>query len=120
MALTSQQAETIAKRALEVAKINKLNPMAVCVLNAAGQTLFFKMEDGNPLFREAIARGKAMGAIGLGVDTAAMVKVGIIYGDILTAITNIFIHRCTTTDPTSFSRSLMSPKVPLSLLQEVS
>jgi uncharacterized protein GlcG (DUF336 family) len=73
--LTSQEAETIGKRAIEVARTNKLNPMAVCVLNAAGQTLYFKMEDGNPLFREAIARGKATGALGMGVDTAAMVKV---------------------------------------------
>jgi uncharacterized protein GlcG (DUF336 family) len=75
MSLTSQQAETIGRRAMEVARANKLNPMAVCVLNAAGQCLYFKMEDGNPLFREAIARGKATGALGLGVDTASMVKV---------------------------------------------
>jgi len=75
MSLSSQQAELIGKRAMEVARANKLNPMAVCVLNAAGQTLYFKMEDGNPLFREAIARGKATGALGLGVDTAAMTKV---------------------------------------------
>ena len=73
--LTSQKAEVIGKRALEVARANKLNPMAVCVLNAAGQTLYFKMEDGNPLFREMLARGKATGALGLGCDSAAMPKV---------------------------------------------
>jgi len=32
------------------------------------------MEDGNPMFRETIAKGKAMGALGLGVDSAAMVQ----------------------------------------------
>ena len=42
--------ETIGKRALEIARINSLKPMAVCVLDARGQTLFFQMEDGNPLF----------------------------------------------------------------------
>lgn len=35
----------------------------------------FKKEDGASLFREAIARGKAMGALGLGSDSAAMAKV---------------------------------------------
>lgn len=75
MALSADQAETIGKRALEVARKNKLNPMAVCVLNGAGQCLYSKMELPNPLLREGIARGKAMGALGLGVDSANMVKV---------------------------------------------
>ena len=75
MPLTTDQAETIAKRAMEVARKNNLNPMAVCVLNSAGQTLFSKMELPNVLLRENIAKGKAMGALGLGVDSANMVKV---------------------------------------------
>ena len=78
MSLTSDKAEQIGKRALEVARLNKLNPMAVCIINSAGQTLYFKMEDHNPLFREMIARGKAVGALGLGVDSAGMAKVGFV------------------------------------------
>ncbi|KAH9258314.1 hypothetical protein BASA81_003363 [Batrachochytrium salamandrivorans] len=72
--LSSADAERIGQRAIQVARKNNLAPMAVCVLNAAGQTLYFKMEDGNPLFREQIARGKATGALGLGTDTANMPK----------------------------------------------
>ena len=74
MSLRSAEAEVIGKRALEVARLNSLNPMAVAVFNAAGQCLFFKMEDGNPLLREGIARGKALGALGLGTDSGAMAK----------------------------------------------
>ena len=74
MSLPSDKAEVIGKRALEVAHKNGLNPMAICVLNSAGNCLYSKMEDNNPLFRENIARGKAIGALGLGVDSAAMVK----------------------------------------------
>lgn len=74
MSLSSSNAELIGQTAIKVARKNNLAPMAVCVLNAAGQTLYFKMEDGNPLFREQIARGKATGALGLGTDTANMPK----------------------------------------------
>jgi uncharacterized protein GlcG (DUF336 family) len=72
--LSSAQAKAIGTRALEIARINALKPMAVAVLDSRGQLLFFRMEDGNPLFREAIARGKAMGSLGMGVDSAAMVQ----------------------------------------------
>jgi uncharacterized protein GlcG (DUF336 family) len=72
--MNSSTAEVIGKRVLEIARMNKLNPMAVCVLNEKAQTLFFQMEDGNPLLRENIARGKALGALGLGVDSANMAK----------------------------------------------
>jgi uncharacterized protein GlcG (DUF336 family) len=72
--LTSKAAEAIGKRVLEIARVNSLKPMAVCVVDSRGQTLYFQMEDGNPLFREAIAKGKAMGALGMGVDSAAMVQ----------------------------------------------
>lgn len=72
--LKFKDAEQIAVKVLEVARANKLNPMCVVVLDARGATLSSKMEDGNPLFREHIARGKAMGALGLGVDSANMVK----------------------------------------------
>lgn len=47
----------------------------MCVFNSHAQLLFFKLEDGNPLFREAIARSKAVGALGFGMDSSSMVKV---------------------------------------------
>ena len=72
--LRSADAEKIGKRVLELARGNGLNPMAVAVLSASGQLLFFRMEDGNPLLREAIARGKAVGALGLGMDSANVAK----------------------------------------------
>ena len=72
--LKYKEADQIAAKVLEVARANKLNPMCVVVLDARGATLSAKMEDGNPLYREHIARGKAMGALGLGVDSGNMVK----------------------------------------------
>ena len=73
-ALKSSEAEKMGKRVLEVARLNQLNPMAVAVLNSAAQLVYFHMEDGNPLLRERIARGKAAGALGLGVDSANLAK----------------------------------------------
>ncbi|GBG27034.1 Hypothetical Protein FCC1311_032572 [Hondaea fermentalgiana] len=75
MSVTASQADTIVKRALEVGRANKLQPLTVAVLDAGGHLVAFHKEDGASIFREAIARGKAMGALGLGTDSANLAKV---------------------------------------------
>ena len=72
--LRSTDAETIGKRAIEVARVNKLAPMCVVVLDAAGRCLYLRQEDGNPLLRESIARGKAQAALGLNTDSGNVGK----------------------------------------------
>lgn len=68
-------AATIVERSLEVGRTNKLAPLTVAVLNAGGHLMLYKQEDGATFFREAIARGKAMGALGFGADSADLAKI---------------------------------------------
>jgi len=70
-----KRASEIVDKALEVAHKNKLKPMTVAVLDAGGHLIAFKKEDGAPIFREQIARGKALGALGLGADSSSIAKV---------------------------------------------
>lgn len=70
-----QAAETIASRALEVGRLNKLNPLTVAVLDAGGNLVCFKKEDGSSLFRQEIATGKALASLGLGMDSAKLLDV---------------------------------------------
>lgn len=69
------QAEVIATRALEVGKLNKLNPLTVAVLDVGGNLVVFKKEDGASLFRQEIATGKALAALGLGMDSAKLLDI---------------------------------------------
>jgi len=73
--MNMEAASTIVTRAIEVARINKLKPIAVIVLDAGGNMVAFQKEDNTSLFREKIARGKAMGALGMGLDSAELAKV---------------------------------------------
>src|ERR1700744_6106456 len=47
--------------------------MTVAVLDAAGQLMAFAREDGSSLLHERIARGKARGALNLGVGSRSLV-----------------------------------------------
>mmetsp|Transcript_20746 Transcript_20746/g.34269 ORF Transcript_20746/g.34269 Transcript_20746/m.34269 type:complete len:153 (+) Transcript_20746:56-514(+) len=67
-----RKAEDICSRALEVGRLNNLKPLTIAVLDAGGHLICFKKEDGASLFREAVARGKAMGALGFGMDSAGI------------------------------------------------
>lgn len=49
-------------------------PIAAIVLDAGGHTVAFARQDGATLFRHDIARGKALGAIGMGMDSAAIAE----------------------------------------------
>ncbi|MEA2293273.1 MAG: hypothetical protein QOE86_912 [Solirubrobacteraceae bacterium] len=65
-------ARTVVDHALEHARRNGFPPMTVAVLDAAGSLLAYQREDGSSLLRERIARGKAMGALNLGVGSRSL------------------------------------------------
>lgn len=64
-----ESARRIVAAALEYARERGLPPMTVAVLGADGQLVSFAREDGSSLLREKIARGKATGALGMGMDS---------------------------------------------------
>lgn len=49
-------------------------PIAAIVLDAGGHTVAFARQDGATLFRHDIARAKALGAIGMGMDSAEIAE----------------------------------------------
>jgi uncharacterized protein GlcG (DUF336 family) len=66
------RARTIVDRALKHARSNDFPPMTVAVLDAAARLVAFVREDGSSLLRERIARGKAHGALNMGVGSRSL------------------------------------------------
>ncbi|MDT5000003.1 MAG: hypothetical protein QOK12_2108, partial [Mycobacterium sp.] len=66
------RAGTIVDCALNHARNNDFPPMTVAVLDAAGRLVAFAGEDGSSLLRERIARGKALGALNMGVGSRSL------------------------------------------------
>jgi uncharacterized protein GlcG (DUF336 family) len=71
-AISLAAARTIVVRALAHARSSDFPPMTVAVLNAAGTLVAFAGEDGSSLLRERIARGKAHGALNMGVGSRSL------------------------------------------------
>lgn len=70
--LTLAQAQTILSAALAHARANHFQTLAVAVLDARGALKAFAAEDGTALKRDQIARGKAHGAVAMGVGSRAL------------------------------------------------
>lgn len=70
--ITYEQAVGILQHALRYARAHALPPMSVAVLDAGGQLVAFGREDRSALLRERIARGKARGALHMGVGSRAL------------------------------------------------
>jgi len=66
------RARTIVDRAIAHARGNDFPPMTVAVLDAARRLVAFAGEDGSSLPRERIARGKAHGALNMGVGSRSL------------------------------------------------
>jgi uncharacterized protein GlcG (DUF336 family) len=66
-------AQTIVTAALAHARASSMRPMTVAVLDAGGQLVAFGREDESSLLREKIARGKAAGALNMGMGSRALV-----------------------------------------------
>lgn len=65
-------AQQIIAGALAEARSRSAMAMAVIVLDAGGHTVAFAREDDASLFRHDIARAKALGALGMGMDTRTL------------------------------------------------
>lgn len=63
--LTLKEAQTIVDSALKKGRDKNMKPLTVAVLDARGCLVAFAMEEGG-LLREAVAKGKAWGALGMG------------------------------------------------------
>jgi uncharacterized protein GlcG (DUF336 family) len=72
--LTLEQAQTIIATALKHGADHKLQPLVVAVLDERGVLKGYAAQDGTSLRRYEIARGKAHGALALGIGSRALAK----------------------------------------------
>lgn len=70
--ITLEQARTIIRATLEKGREMGLKPLSVVVLDAGGNLKAFEREDGASIGRFQIARGKAWGALALGIGSRAI------------------------------------------------
>jgi uncharacterized protein GlcG (DUF336 family) len=72
MSLTLEQANKIIAAALAKSHEAGYKPMGIAVLDEGGALKAFAREDGASMFRFEIARGKAWGAVGMGISSRAL------------------------------------------------
>ena len=70
--LTLNQAQTIVNAAIAEARARSFKPMGIIVVDDSGNPVAFAREDGASMLRFNIARGKAFGAVGMGVSSRAL------------------------------------------------
>ena len=70
--VTLAQASTIVAAALRRAREDAMAPLSVAVLDAGGHLVAFQREDRAGILRFEVARGKANGALGLGIGSRAL------------------------------------------------
>lgn len=84
--LTLAHAATIIDAALAHARISKLKPITVAVLDAGGHMIAFKREDRSGILRREIAEGKAWGVLGMGYGGREFVRRNVIRPTFYTAL----------------------------------
>jgi uncharacterized protein GlcG (DUF336 family) len=67
--LTLDNASAIMDSALAYGRAENLLPLTVVTLDAGGKMIASKSEDGSGIMRFDIARGKAWGALGMGISS---------------------------------------------------
>ena len=72
--ITLRKARTIIAKALATGREAGMQPLAVCVLDAGGHLKAFEREDGASNGRFDIARGKASGALEMGLGSRSLHK----------------------------------------------
>jgi uncharacterized protein GlcG (DUF336 family) len=72
--LTLERATRIADTALKTARDGELKAIAVVVLDAGGHDVVLKREDGCGILRVDVARGKAWGALGMGLGSRELAR----------------------------------------------
>ncbi len=70
--LTLVQANKIVEAALAKARVMKIKPLAVAVLDDAGHVKSLQREDAASMFRNDIAIGKAWAAVGMGASSRTL------------------------------------------------
>ncbi len=75
--LTLEQATTIATRAIEAGRRERMLPLAVVVVDGGGQIVTLQRDDGCGTLRVRIAQGKARGVLILDGEGRAVGAVGI-------------------------------------------
>ncbi len=70
--LTLAQAQQIITTALAASKTAGYKPMAIAVVDEAGNLKAFVREDGASMFRFDVALGKAWGAVGMGISSRVL------------------------------------------------
>ena len=70
--ITLADAQVIIEHGLAHARAEAFPPMTIAVLDAGGSLVAYVREDGSSLLRERIARGKARGALNMGVGSRAL------------------------------------------------
>ncbi|MBE7941825.1 MULTISPECIES: heme-binding protein [Ramlibacter] len=73
-ALTLEKALEIIQGALSKSKSQGYKPMAIAVLDAAGNLKAFASEDGASMFRFDIARAKAWASVGMGLSSRKLAE----------------------------------------------
>jgi uncharacterized protein GlcG (DUF336 family) len=72
--LKLEQANRIVNEAFEKAREMNVRPLAVVVLDAAGNIVSAQRQDGASMFRFDVALGKAWGAVAMGASSRALAK----------------------------------------------
>jgi uncharacterized protein GlcG (DUF336 family) len=72
MALTLQQAITVAQSTLDKGRDAGYKPLTVAVLDSGGVVRVLLRDDGSSLLRPDIAIGKAWGSLGMGISSRAI------------------------------------------------
>jgi uncharacterized protein GlcG (DUF336 family) len=70
--ITLKKARTIISKTLAKGREMELKPLSVAVLDAGGHLKAFEREDGASIGRFEIARGKAYGALALGIGSRSI------------------------------------------------
>jgi uncharacterized protein GlcG (DUF336 family) len=72
--LSLKQANAVIDKALERARQMKIKPLAVVVLDDAGNVKAAQREDGASMFRFDVAQGKAWASVAMGASSRALLK----------------------------------------------
>jgi uncharacterized protein GlcG (DUF336 family) len=72
--LTLKQANTIIEKGFAKAREMKIKPLAIVVLDDAGNIVSAQREDGASMFRMDVAKGKAWGSVAMGASSKALGK----------------------------------------------
>jgi uncharacterized protein GlcG (DUF336 family) len=90
MPLTLAAAQTIVSAALAHARDKGMKPLAVIVFDARGALKAAGVEDNNALKRAEIATGKALGALGMGVNSRALSQIATDRPHFVAALSHVF------------------------------